>query len=270
MALQMVVTSDLGGGVSSAETLSLDLMGGALGAWAADVKSAAFGLRGCITPIGSLAGPVLALAGSVEQQVTVVVRIARDFVDADRARSLTRDVLDVALGQAGYVEGRNETTKFGSWFGMDHNFWCAMFVSWAFAQAGHPLPAVTGPNGFAKVESGWRYAKKIGRLVWQPKVGDIFFINHGGGRGHTGIVVSVDAKAGTMVTIEGNTNAAGARNGTMVRSKTRPIKQANAGFWRVAGEIVAEDRVAPRLPRTKVRRRRKAVVKRRTLRRRRG
>jgi ribosomal protein L24 len=268
MALQIVVTSDFGGGVSSAETSSLDLMGGALGEWAGDVRSAGFALRGVTAAIGSLAGPVLALAGSVEQQVTAVVRVVRDFADADRNRSLTRNVLDVALGEAGYVEGHNEANKFGAWFGMDHNYWCAMFVSWAFAQAGHPLPAVTGPNGFAKVQRGWEYAEKTGRRVWKPKAGDIFFINHGAGKGHTGIVVSVDEKAGTMVTIEGNTNAAGARNGTMVRSKSRPIRQANAGFWRVAGEIVPEDRFAPRLPRTKVRRRRRAVAKRRFRRRR--
>ncbi len=263
MALSMVVTSDVGG-VSSAETSSLDRMGGALGEWAAAVRSAGFALRGVTPAVGSLAGPVLALAGSVERQIIVAVRVARDFADADRARLLTRDVLDVALAEAGYVEGRNETTKFGEWFGMNHNFWCAMFVSWAFAQAGHPLPAVTGPNGFAKVQMAWKYAEKVGRLVWRPMPGDIFLINHGGGRGHTGIVVSVDEKTGTMVTIEGNTNAAGARNGTMVRSKTRPVKQANAGFWRPFGEVLPEDRVAPRLPRTKVRRRRKAVVKRRS------
>jgi hypothetical protein len=223
--------------------------------------------RGC--SVGWIRGPVLDLAGSVEQQVSRAVRIARDFADADRAGRLTRNVLDVALGQAGYVEGRNETTKFGEWFGHDHDFWCAMFVSWSFAQAGHPLPAVTDPNGFKQVKSGWLYAEKVRRLVWQPKAGDIFFIDHGRGRGHTGIVVSVDVKTGTMVTIEGNTNAAGARNGTMVRSKTRAIRQANAGFWRPFGDIVPEEREAPRRVPTKARRRRKAVVRRLARRRRR-
>jgi hypothetical protein len=182
-------------------------------------------------PVGSLARATLAAAAALRDA-------AEAFASADRVD----DVLRIALAEAGYVEGRNETTKYGAWFGLDHNFWCAMFVSWVFAQAGVPLPAVTGPNGFAKVSTAWAYAAKHERLVWQPQAGDVFFIDHGKGRGHTGIVVSVDEETGTIVTIEGNTNAVGARNGTMVRSKTRPISSINRGFWRVLGDVTDEQR----------------------------
>ena len=247
-----------GGGTSSAVPDALDRVQIAMYAWRESIQTAACAVSSvAAVAVSSLGGSVFGLGDRVEEQTRTLSRVAKDFAAADRVRS----IIGVALSEAGYVEGPNDATKFGAWFGMDHNYWCAMFVSWAFAHAGHPLPAVTSPHGFAKVQYGWEYAARTGRLVWTPKSGDIFFIDHGGGRGHTGIVVSVDRAAGTMVTIEGNTNAQGSRNGTMVRSKVRKILTANQGFWRVEGEIADDDRVAPpQVHRT--RRRRKSVHRR--------
>lgn len=43
--------------------------------------------------------------------------------------------LNVALSQLGVTETGNNKTKYGEWYGMDGNAWCAMFVSWCFHQA---------------------------------------------------------------------------------------------------------------------------------------
>jgi len=58
----------------------------------------------------------------------------------------------------------------------------------------------------------------------EPKPGAIAVWRHGKGTtGHHGIVKSVDVKNNTMVTIEGNTNATGSREGDRVAVKLRTI-----------------------------------------------
>ena len=58
--------------------------------------------------------------------------------------------------------------------------------------------------------------------------GAIFIVDHGGGKGHTGIVTKiVDGEIGT---IEGNTNQRGSREGDGVYQKVRTIASINVGF----------------------------------------
>jgi hypothetical protein len=56
----------------------------------------------------------------------------------------------------------------------------------------------------------------------------VFFIDTGGGHGHTGLVVG--RKNGEFLTIEGNTNELGGREGVGVFARARPIRQATLGF----------------------------------------
>ena len=56
-----------------------------------------------------------------------------------------KDVLQIAVGELGVMElpsGSNRT-KYGSWYGLDGQPWCMMFVQWCYAQAGKPLPCKT-------------------------------------------------------------------------------------------------------------------------------
>lgn len=53
----------------------------------------------------------------------------------------------------------------------------------------------------------------------------VFVIDHGGGKGHAGLVVGESAEPGTYVTIEANTNQAGSREGDGVYSKTRHVSE---------------------------------------------
>jgi len=57
----------------------------------------------------------------------------------------------------------------------------------------------------------------------------LFIIDLGGGFGHSGMVV--ETNSGRMITIEGNTNDGGSRNGIGVfKRDARKINQINKGF----------------------------------------
>lgn len=184
-----------------------------------------------------------------------VARTAQAFLDADTSVS---NLVSAAEGQVGYREKSNNDTKFGRWYGANNQPWCAMFVSWAFAQAGIPLPAIQSAKGFAAVRTAFDWAMANRRLSTVPRPGDIFLISHGGGLGHTGIVKSVNAD-GTITTIEGNTNADGSRNGNGVYERTRPVASINAGFLRVEGEVPVTEQWAGPTDFTKIGRKRRST-----------
>ena len=117
--------------------------------------------------------------------------------------------------------------------------WCAAFVYWCFKQAAEkdavPNPVIktagvldhwnkAGTRGVRRVLGAT--AKNSPGLV-QP--GFVFIMDFGGGAGHTGIVESVEG--GRLVTIEGNTNDGGSREGVGVfRRSERKISSINKGF----------------------------------------
>jgi len=128
-----------------------------------------------------------------------------------------RRMVETALSKVGYHErnrdgsvGRGNFTKFGAWFGMNGQPWCAMFVSWAADQAGIlntvvPRHAWT-PSGVAAYrEKGMFEERGNGYL---PREGDaIYFFSGAKGRvSHVGIVVAFDPVSQRVYTVEGNTN----------------------------------------------------------------
>jgi hypothetical protein len=118
-------------------------------------------------------------------------------------------VIQIAKAQAGYKEGVNNQTTFGKWYGLDHEPWCAMFVSWCFAQAGVIKLIAQSPKGFAGCQSMevWAKAKKMTVPVAQVQAGDIllFDFNKAGKAEHTGIALGYNANTHLIDTIEGNT-----------------------------------------------------------------
>ena len=111
------------------------------------------------------------------------------------------DVIRAAQGELGYKEKGNNRTKFGEWYGMNGQPWCAMFVSWSANQAGIPTNII--PK-YASVKDGFARIKKMGATkidkFSDAKAGDIFFNVNGGS--HTGLVEGWDGKK--LRTIEGN------------------------------------------------------------------
>jgi putative peptidoglycan binding protein/CHAP domain-containing protein len=122
--------------------------------------------------------------------------------------------------------------------------WCAAFVYFCFDRAceqlGRANPLIktagtldhwskAGARGVARVTAA--EAKNDPSLV---KAGQIFIIHHSGSAGHTGLVEST--AGGKLVTIEGNSNEGGSREGIGVfRLTRRKIVDINKGFIDYAG-----------------------------------
>lgn len=138
-------------------------------------------------------------------------------------------ILAVARKQLGLTEfpGGSNKTKYGEWYGMDGQPWCAMFVSWVFDQSGMPLPIIQNgaPSGFAYCPYGRRHFRQKRKLFKRPKIGDIVFFNFGRSKiaNHVGIVESVNFTKGTVTSIEGNTSVSSNDNGGRVMRRIRPI-----------------------------------------------
>jgi hypothetical protein len=145
--------------------------------------------------------------------------------------ALAKATLDMARSQIGVSEqpsGSNrgkEVEAFLQSVGLGGgNPWCAAFVHWCAEQAaakiGQPNP-VPRTGGVLEM---WRRARKAGlplveasAAVAQPalvKSGMVFIMQFSATTGHTGFVE--DRDGGRLVTIEGNSNDGGSRDGTGV------------------------------------------------------
>lgn len=120
-------------------------------------------------------------------------------------------IVETAIKEFGYVEGPNNDTKYGTWYGMPNQPWCAMFVSWSAHQVGIPQTVI--PK-YAAVAAGLAWYQAKGSDFYKsyeetqngdyvPICGDIVFFKSNGAS-HTGIVVKVVGDI--MYTIEGNTS----------------------------------------------------------------
>jgi surface antigen len=156
-------------------------------------------------------------------------------------------MLNTARSELGVVEGpRSNETPYNDWYygrnvhGASYP-WCATFVSWVayMAGCGDLVPK------HAYTPAGAQWFKDRGQWHDTPQVGDIVFFKWrvaGVLRiAHVGIVEGVRPD-GSIVSIEGNTDAAGGRTGGKVM---RQIRRANiAGYGRPAyltEEAVWED-----------------------------
>lgn len=104
----------------------------------------------------------------------------------------------------------------------DRQPWCAAFVSWVVKQSGvipsNKLPNSSGAfsyRSWAQNNPSFAQLRKNPRFI---KAGDIVIFSFS----HIGIATS-NSQGGTVRTIEGNTNAAGAREGNGVWEKTRSL-----------------------------------------------
>lgn len=114
--------------------------------------------------------------------------------------------VSIASSQVGYVETPTNYTKYGAWYGLDGNEWCAMFVSWCANQAGIlntvvPKYALCSSGATWYSNNGCYRARSTGYV---PKSGDVIFFDYGSGIHHTGIVEYYSN--GYVHTIEGNSS----------------------------------------------------------------
>lgn len=133
-------------------------------------------------------------------------------------------VLEIARAEIGVKEspaGSNRV-KYGSWYGLDGQPWCMMFVQWVFHHAGVPLPIRTASCGALM-----KAAREAGQWVTRDfRPGDVVIYDFPGGAAtdHCGIVEKVCGY--NVAAIEGNTSMTGSQsNGGIVCRKTRPLGQ---------------------------------------------
>jgi len=106
-----------------------------------------------------------------------------------------QDVLNKAESQNGTVESppNSNKTPYGLWYApsLDGQKWCAMFVSWVFHHAGHPLGFVQTKNGIHHCQTAHNYYKEKGLLTSNPEPGDIVIYDwEGNGHAdHIGIFI---------------------------------------------------------------------------------
>lgn len=179
-------------------------------------------------------------------QITWSVLFGEQSVPADNAlsSSLLSEVLKVASSQLHVREtGPNrgpEVDEYLRTVGLNpvgNNYsWCAAFVYWCFKKASANLGVTNPVYKTAGCVKHWDNATcpkvSVTAAMKDPskiKPGFVFIIDHGHGRGHTGIVESVNG--GYLTTIEGNTNPGLSSNGYGVfKLDRRKIKDITKGF----------------------------------------
>ncbi|MFO7800666.1 MAG: CHAP domain-containing protein [Desulfovermiculus sp.] len=157
-------------------------------------------------------------------------------------------VLDTAQNEIGVLEdplGSNRGKRVEEYLASTDlpggHPWCAAFVYWCFQQAALRLENDNPCIKTAGVLDHWNQAGQEGvrRITSQqaeedPELvqpGMVFIIDTGdpGGGGHTGLVERVEG--GRLITIEGNTNKDGGREGNGVfRRRRRKVRLINKGF----------------------------------------
>jgi hypothetical protein len=164
--------------------------------------------------------------------------------------ALTKAAIDFALTQVGVMEnplGSNRGPEIDAYLkavGLNPESgsfaWCVAFTHFCYKKAAESL-GVSNPHiKTAGVLDHWNQAgtkAKVVRVTNAKAVGDpglvkpgsLFIIDLGQGLGHSGMVLEV--ANGRLVTVEGNTNDNGSRNGIGVfRRDSRKISAISKGF----------------------------------------
>lgn len=147
-----------------------------------------------------------------------------------------REAVAWCAKEIGYSEIRKTNrTKYAAMANHPNGFaWCATFISACLKSLGVPVSAkVLVPSS----RTMFAEAKRAGLAVPMNSLrpGDIVHMTRGSVSawlGHVGIVESVDGAY--VVTIEGNTNAAGSATGGSVCRHHRLVSAWNLGAWRPA------------------------------------
>lgn len=150
--------------------------------------------------------------------------------------------LDGAIRHVGVKEsppGSNHT-KFGSWYGVDYQPWCAIFVTYCFEEEAGGSPSFKKGSAYAYVPyvvSDARNQRNGLSVTSSPVAGDLVCFDWGRDRtyDHIGLFDAwVPGKVGSSFTaVEGNTGPADYSNGGAVMRTTRSLGGIGVTFVRV-------------------------------------
>jgi hypothetical protein len=139
---------------------------------------------------------------------------------------MSRDqIINLAASQVGTKENPPDSnlTKYGKWFGINGQKWCATFVSWIYYHAGYPLGVINTELGYSNCESGYKHWAMTNELTDNPKPGDIvlFDWDHDEICDHTGIFLRWIEAGSIFQSFEGNTSTGNNSNGGEVMLRLR-------------------------------------------------
>jgi hypothetical protein len=170
----------------------------------------------------------------------------------DTVNVITKQIVDEARKWIGTKEvGHNDGPEVRAWLARVKRHppapWCAAFA-WCMLDDAcrslhlrNPIEPVAGVHLFRQL------GKEHDAWTTEPGAGYVFFIDHGRNAlgqlvGHCGIVV--DMGPASAVTIEGNTNEAGGREGDRVALRTRQLGEISLGYLD-PGKLVLEAMASP-------------------------
>lgn len=147
-----------------------------------------------------------------------------------RMTNLTIRTLEIANSQVGVREaGRNRGLHVDLYIraaGLDPTRgsfpWCAAFVQFCYREACREMDVAPALKRTASVMKLFTHHVAISSKV--PTRGSVFIIDSGKGRGHTGFVELL-APDGNFVSVEGNTNGGGSRDGDGVYRRVRSVAE---------------------------------------------
>lgn len=123
----------------------------------------------------------------------------------------TKKLFELCEATLGYQEGPNNDTKFGKWFGLNNQPWCAMAVSKLFFDSGAIASVAKTKKGYASCDAWLKYLAKNNQIVpvGQAQAGDIVFFQFDADSlaDHVGIVKSHNKLRKFLMVYEGNTSA---------------------------------------------------------------
>lgn len=118
------------------------------------------------------------------------------------------DVLNIARSQIGFYEGANNENPYGDWYGIKNAPYCAMGISWCFAQVGlsHLIAAQT-PKGFSFNPAALHWFQMQGLIVnkMQMQPGDLVMYDWNGDGVADHVEICEAASPGGFTTIAFNT-----------------------------------------------------------------
>lgn len=150
---------------------------------------------------------------------------------------LTTKALEIAGRQVGVRElGRNRGERVEEYQASvgahPGDPWCSAFVYWCFEHAAREVGMVNPLPRTAGALKLWRNSA-VFRRHKEPAPGMVFVMDKGHGLGHVGIVEHVQGLE--LVTIEGNTDDGGSREGDGVYRRVRKRTAINVGYLDFGG-----------------------------------
>jgi cell wall-associated NlpC family hydrolase len=121
-------------------------------------------------------------------------------------------IVDIAKYELNYKETGDNNTKYGVWYKLNNQPWCATFVSWCFNEAGLISNiAAQSKKGFASCDAGLKWFAKKNKVIpiGQAQAGDIVFFQFDKDiePDHVGIVKWNNTALKYLQVIEGNTSS---------------------------------------------------------------